>query len=340
MVEYLVSTCGLSPAVAAKAAPRFAHLRSRTRPDAALAFLRSQGLGRAQVRAVVSRNPALLLSDVDATLSPKFQAVRALGLGRAEAARLFALYPPALSYGVHTNLLPRLLFWLDLLGSTRLLMKWLNKAWLLKYSVDVLLQNLSTLRGHGVPDSRVTVAVRLQPTLIMQAPAKFQALLDRVEARGIRPSSGMYIWSFFALHNVSARAFRAKKVAVMLAAGCTEEEFAAMFRRGPCFMFMSAELLRRKVEFLRATVGCSSEYLVKNPVLLTLSLDKRMIPRCRAIETLQSKGVDIGKTNMVNIVRLPEDRFVGKYILKYKEELPELLELYPPKHGKDSSLTG
>ena len=52
MVDYLVSTCGLQPDKAAKAAPRFSHLSSPARPDAAIAFLRSRGLTRAQVRAI------------------------------------------------------------------------------------------------------------------------------------------------------------------------------------------------------------------------------------------------------------------------------------------------
>ncbi|XP_062186046.1 uncharacterized protein LOC133889604 [Phragmites australis] len=338
MVDYLVSTCGFSPAKAAKAAPRFAHLSSPDRPDAALAFLRSRGLTRAQVRLVVSCNPALLLSDVDATIAPKFRAVRSLGLTRDEAARLFALYPPALTWGVHTNLLPRLLLWLDLLGSTKLLMKWLNKTWLLKYSVDMLLQNLATLRGHGVPEARLAATVRLKPSLIMQAPDKLRALIGRVEGCGVPRSSGMYVWALFALHSVSDAAFRAKRAAVMRGTGCTEQEFLAMFRRAPCFLFMSEELLRQKVEFLKATVGCGADYIVRNPVLLTLSLSKRMVPRCRAIETLRSKGVDIGNERLVNIVRSSEARFVERYILRYRDQALELLEFYPPDHGKASSL--
>ncbi|KAL5213732.1 hypothetical protein ABZP36_002884 [Zizania latifolia] len=340
MVEYLVSTCGLSPAAAAKAAPRFAHLGSTSRPDAVRAFLRAQGLSRAEVRAVVSWTPTVLLSDVDATLYPKFNAVRALGLGRADAARLFVLYPPALTYGIHSNLLPRVLFWLDLLGSTKLLMKWLNKAWLLQYSIDLLLRNMSTLRSLGVPDGRITTTVRLQPTLITQTAAKFQKLIDQAALCGITPSSGMYMWVLFTLHNVSEGTFRAKKAAVMSAAGCTEQEFAAMFRRAPCFMCMPAELLRQKVEFLVATARCSTEYIVKNPVLLTLSLSKRMVPRCRVIETLQSRGVDIRKrTNLSTIVRLSEAKFVERFIFRHKQEVPELLELYPPRHGEGSSQT-
>ncbi|CAM0901896.1 unnamed protein product [Alopecurus aequalis] len=337
MAEYLVSTCGLPPEAAAKAAPRFSHLTSTERPDAVLAFLRSHGLGKAQVRLIVSRKPALLLSDVDATLAPKFSALRALGLKRAEASRLFALFPSALTYGVHSNLLPRVLFWLDLLGSTTLLMKWLAKAWLLKFTVDLLLKNLATLRGLGVPEPRLTAMVRMRPTIIMQAPAKLKALVGRVEAcaAGVPPASGMYTWCLFALHNIGVRAFEAKKAAVTRGLGCTDDEFAAMFRRAPCFMFTSEEVLRRKVEFLRTTARCSVGCVVRNPVLLTFSVDKRMAPRCRVVEALRSRGaVDFRKTSLATIVRLSEDKFVERYIEKYKEDVPELLELYTNEIGR------
>uniref|UniRef100_A0A0A9CSU8 Uncharacterized protein n=1 Tax=Arundo donax TaxID=35708 RepID=A0A0A9CSU8_ARUDO len=147
----------------------------------------------------------------------------------------------------------------------------------------------------------------------------------------------MYVWAIVALHSVSDAAFRAKKAVVVRATGCTEQEFLAMFRRAPCFVFMSAELLRRKMDFLMATVGCGADYIVRNPMLLTLSLSKRMVPRCRVIETLRSKGVDIGKERQVTIVRRSEAMFLERYILRYREVAPELLKVYPPDNRKGSS---
>jgi mTERF domain-containing protein len=124
------------------------------------------------------------------------------------------------------------------------------------------------------------------------------------------------------------------------AAGCTEEEFDAMFRRAPCLVFVPAALLRRKVEFLMAEAGCDATHIVTNPVLLTLSLGKRMAPRCRVVEALRSRGVGIGKkANLGSVMRYPEDKFVERYVLRYKEEVPELLELYPPRLCKGSSQT-
>jgi mTERF domain-containing protein, mitochondrial len=132
---------------------------------------------------------------------------------------------------VRTNLLPRILFWLDLLGSTSLLMKWLNKKWILKYSVDLLPRNPSTLRGLGIPQARLVGVLRLKPSLIMQTPDRPRALIDPV---------GMYVWALLALHGVSRAAFRAKNAAVMGGVGCTEQEFLPKFRRAPCFLLFMA----------------------------------------------------------------------------------------------------
>jgi mTERF domain-containing protein len=166
----------------------------------------------------------------------------------------------------------------------------------------------------------------------MMSPAKLKALVDRVEAcaGGVPPGSGMYTWCLFALHNVGDRAFEAKKAAVTRGLGCTDEEFAAMFRRAPCFMFTSEEVLRRKVEFLRT--ACGTGCVVTNPVLLTFSVDKRMAPRLRVLQALQSRGVVIRKTSLGTVVRLPEAVFVERYIQKYKKDVPELLELYSESH--------
>lgn len=107
------------------------------------------------------------------------------------------------------------------------------------------------------------------------------------------------------LHSISDDVFRAKTAAaVMRATGCTEQEFLAMFRRAPCFVCMSAELLRHKV-------------------LLTYSLSKR----------LKARGVDVGNERLVTILRKPEARFMERYILRYSHQVPEFLDLYPPDHN-------
>nr|XP_020168521.1 uncharacterized protein LOC109754000 [Aegilops tauschii subsp. strangulata] len=89
--EYLVDTCGLTPAQALKASTKLSHLRSPTKPDAVLAFLAGLGLSTADVAAAVARDPQLLCAGVKRTLSPIVAGLTGLGLSHSEIARLLSL---------------------------------------------------------------------------------------------------------------------------------------------------------------------------------------------------------------------------------------------------------
>ena len=52
--DYLVDACGLTEAQALKASTKLSHLKSRTNPDAVLAFLAGLGLSGADVAAAVA----------------------------------------------------------------------------------------------------------------------------------------------------------------------------------------------------------------------------------------------------------------------------------------------
>ncbi|KAM3297191.1 hypothetical protein ACQJBY_039190 [Aegilops geniculata] len=58
--EYLVATCGLTPAQARKASPKLSHLKSPANPDAVLAFLAGLGLSAADVANAVRKDPVAL----------------------------------------------------------------------------------------------------------------------------------------------------------------------------------------------------------------------------------------------------------------------------------------
>jgi mTERF domain-containing protein len=59
---------------------------------------------------------------------------------------------------------------------------------------------------------------------------------------------------------------------------------------------ISEEMVGRKMEFLIKEAGCDKLHLVRNKVLLTLSLEKRLIPpRSLVRKLLESKGLPVAK---------------------------------------------
>uniref|UniRef100_A0A453MRL0 Uncharacterized protein n=1 Tax=Aegilops tauschii subsp. strangulata TaxID=200361 RepID=A0A453MRL0_AEGTS len=97
--EYLVATCGLTPAQAAKASPKISHLKSPAKPDAVLSFLAGHGLSTADVAALVAKDPKFLCAKVEKTLAPNVAELTGLGLSRAEIARLVSLAGNKMKHG-------------------------------------------------------------------------------------------------------------------------------------------------------------------------------------------------------------------------------------------------
>ena len=78
--DYLVSSCGLTPAQARDVSKYLPHLKSPVKPDAVRAFLAGIGLAEADVATAVVSCPGLLCSKVDGTLTPRIAQLSEIGL--------------------------------------------------------------------------------------------------------------------------------------------------------------------------------------------------------------------------------------------------------------------
>jgi mTERF domain-containing protein len=72
--------------------------------------------------------------------------------------------------------------------------------------------------------------------------------------------------------------------------------------------------LKKKVEFVVKTAGFPLDDVVKYPVMLGYSLEKRMIPRYRVMEALKSMQVLETEKTFPQIFKLPERDFLERYV--------------------------
>ncbi|CAL9771448.1 unnamed protein product, partial [Musa acuminata subsp. burmannicoides] len=238
MVEYLVNSCGFSPSEAAKFSKPLAHLRSTEKPDDVLNFMRSQGLGGAAIRKVISSEPNYLCYNVETNIAPKFQFLRDLGLSESDIVDVILKNDVILRLDVHRSLVPKLEMWESLLGSRELVLKHLKKTtWFFFSSVEKKLHpNLKFLRDEcGIPEERVSVVLRSHPKLISQKPESLRALVARADELGMPRQSRMFVRTLDALHNVSQERFEAK-VELMRSFGWSESEFSSAVRKAPTFL--------------------------------------------------------------------------------------------------------
>jgi len=77
----------------------------------------------------------------------------------------------------------------------------------------------------------------------------------------------------------------------------------------PNILGFSDEILLRKIKFLVNEAAMEPRYIVERPVLLALSLEKRLLPRHYVIKVLQEKGLLDSNMSFYSVIALGEDTF-------------------------------
>ncbi|CAL9771456.1 unnamed protein product [Musa acuminata subsp. burmannicoides] len=329
MVEYLVNSCGFSPSEAAKFSKPLARLRSTEKPDAVVNFMRSQGFDGAGIRKVISLKPNYLCVNVEKNFAPKFQFLRDLGLSESDIVDAIVKNHGILLFNVQRSIVPKLEMWESLLGSRELVLKHLKKTRRFFFSSveKTLHPNLKFLRDEcGIPEERVSVVLRSHPQLITRKPESLRALVARADELGMPRQSRMFVRTLDVLQMVSKERFEAK-FELMRSFGWSESEFSSAVTKAPTFLCISLDMLRRKVEFFINVVGYTPSFIASRPNLLLLSLQKRVIPRFRVTEMLKSKGLLTGQAKFPYILTLSDTKFLEKFVLPHKENVPELLDI-------------
>ncbi|XVF82935.1 hypothetical protein PTKIN_Ptkin16aG0091500 [Pterospermum kingtungense] len=117
--------------------------------------------------------------------------------------------------------------------------------------------------------------------------------------------------------------------------GWSNEEIALAFGRSPNFMRVSEHKIKAAMSFYVNTMGCKSSCIAKCPVLLSLSLHKRLIPRWSLLQVLLSKGLIEKEISLQVLFMSNEKKFLCRFVTPYED--PYLLKLYEEKEWSRSN---
>nr|KJB49015.1 hypothetical protein B456_008G097700 [Gossypium raimondii] len=110
--------------------------------------------------------------------------------------------------------------------------------------------------------------------------------------------------------------------------GWSDEDIVSAFEKYPRCMLFSEHKISENMDFFVNTMGCKSSYISNHPVLLSYSLEKRIIPRCSVLKALLSKGL-IEKFNVNSIMVCTEKVFLQRFVTPFED--PYFLKLYEEK---------
>ncbi|KAF8723510.1 hypothetical protein HU200_021457 [Digitaria exilis] len=344
--DYLVATCGLAPAqarsaskkaladataVSKKAFDEFSTsgsgLNPRFDPDAVLALLSGVGLSRADIADVVAADPTLLLCRAN-RLEPRILALRdRVGLSPPEIAR-FLLVGSSVVRRVKVD--ANVEFLISFYGSFgRVLVALKRNLGLLTSSIEKMIKpNIALLHQCGLSARDIAQLCSQTPRLLSFNPKRVKEFLLRAEGLGVPRTSPMFKYAVSSVAYTSKENVAARLQFFKRTLGCSASEVSIAVSKCPYILGFNEENLLRKIEFLINEVRLEPQYIVKNPTLFTLNLEKRLISRYRVMKVLQETGLISRDKSFYTLAVMAEKTFELMFIDRHKDSVPGLADAY------------
>ncbi|KAL3508069.1 hypothetical protein ACH5RR_033451 [Cinchona calisaya] len=331
VVSYLMNSCGFSQERALSAS-KYVFFDTPKNADSVLVFLKKHEFSDDQISRLVKRRPPILLANPEKTLLPKIEFLKSIGVSRLDIPKIICKSPNILARSLKNHIIPAIdLLW-DLLHSNEDIVFAINRfPELLVTNMETkVAPNLEILREVGVTKSGILYCLKHMPRLLVRSPDSLKEYVKRVEEIGFYPQTTMFLQAVKVMA-ATARLTWDRKMEVYKRCGWSEEEVLTAFRRQPHCMVASESKIMGVMDILVHKMGFHISDLAKTSVLILLSLNRTIIPRCSVYEVLHSKGLLTKNLSLTKCLVCPERLFIKNFVQRYEEEAPELLKLYQEK---------
>ncbi|KAF5752215.1 hypothetical protein HS088_TW01G00123 [Tripterygium wilfordii] len=337
-VSYLINSCGFSPESALRAS-KYLHFETPGKPDSVIAFLKNHCLSETQISTVIKKLPDVLTANPEKTLLPKLDFFYSKGFSSAEIAKVITSQPFILRRSIENQLNPCFNFFKNMLKSEKKTVEAIKRGpGILRLDLKrtPIVRNINLLRESGVPESIILDQLRRQPLTFLTNPDRFRDMVEEVKGLGFNPLMSKFVLAVYALRTMTKSTWE-MKVDVYKKWGWSDEDIILAFSRNPWCMMTSENKIMAVMDYIVNIMGLESLFICRSPVILSFSMEKRIVPRGSVAQILLLKGL-IKERNLSRLFSYPENLFLEKFVKCYEEEAPELLKLYTEKLGLSKKL--
>ncbi|CAL4900675.1 unnamed protein product [Urochloa decumbens] len=283
-VSYLIS-CGLSPAAAA--AHKF-RIRSTDRADAVRAHFRSYGFTYADITEMVRRAPRILTLDPDQILRPKLDLYASLGV----KPRKLVAAPQLLTRSLDKHIVPCIEFLRGILGTDDAVCRAIssNPRGLSMGDLDRNMRPaVDTLRRLGLPEKSISKLLILSMSVFMISPDRMSEIFEHLKSLGLGVTDTGFVYGIRALCSIRRETWL-QRVALYQSFGVSEGELLKAIKMQPAVLLYTDENIKKKLRFLLDELKLELSEVMRQPVVISYSLEKCIIPRCAVLSVLMREG--------------------------------------------------
>ncbi|KAJ4966055.1 hypothetical protein NE237_017904 [Protea cynaroides] len=330
VVSYLINRCGLSPAAATSASKRV-NFETSDRPDSVLTLFRNHGFTETQISDLIKKQPSLIVADPAKTLLPKLKFFHSSGISCRELAKILSRDPVILHSSLDKKIIPAFNFFKGLVGTVEnvvIALKYQTRF--LKCDLEHLARNVAILRENRVSESDIVMLLTKYPRSIIPGSDRFNEIVEEAKKMGFNPATTFFVVAIHALASMSKSTWK-QKLEVYQRWGLCENEIFSAFRLYPWFMTLSETKIVSQMDFFVKRMGLELADIMKDPLILGFSLEKRIIPRCSVLRVLMLKGLVKKDLKIGYLLKRSEKQFLERFVTMYVKEVPQLLDVYKGK---------
>ncbi|OVA06457.1 Mitochodrial transcription termination factor-related [Macleaya cordata] len=323
-----MKSCGMSEDKAISAS-KYIRFETSSRPDSVMTLLETNGLTKPYISKLIYVLPVLLLADPHKTLKPKLEFFNSIGLSGLDLVKVLSTSPNILLRSLKNKIIPTIAFLRSIVHTDKNVITVLKRSSrvLLEVTGERMVPNIELLRDQGVPESNITTLLITYTRALRINPVRFKEIVEEINGMGFDPLQHTFVVAIRVLTGIS-KSTREAKLDVYRRWGWSEDEIRKAFRKQPHCMMTSEKKIMAIMDFLVNQMGYSPSIMAQRPQVLVLSLEKTIIPRCSVIRILVSKGLMKKEFRITTVLTLVEESFLKKYVIKYEQEVPELLKAY------------
>lgn len=329
-VDYLIKNFGFSQERALRACEKI-KFRGTEIPESIVAFFKKHGFSDAQISLVVRKSPVVFQLKPERNLLPKIQFFHSLGISGPDTAKIISSSRSVLVRSLENQIIPSFEFIKCFLKSNEDAIDVIKQCpSILEMNVQsIMASNVASLLNAGVPEVKISRAFKKNPRLLVVSPDKLRKCAERIKEMGFNPCRANFLTAIYVMRKPTSSNWD-RKMEVYKKWGYSEAQVLAAFRKFPWCMGASEDKINRALDYIINTI-CDPLVFHSFPQIVSLSLEKTIIPRCSVCQVLKSRGLLRQNTRWISVLIISKKSFFEQFVLCFAKETPELLELYPQR---------
>ncbi|CAK8530929.1 unnamed protein product [Lathyrus sativus] len=321
--NYLIQNLAFSPETASKISTKL-QLNNSQNPDSVLALFKAHGFSISHLSNLIQTCPKLLTYHPNKTILPKLNFLLLKGASTSDLIDIIAKNPRFLYLNLQKSIIPFYDLFKRFLLSDESTIAFLKvRSWMIYSKTQS--QNIHFLLKNGVPESKVGILFLNWYSVFTQNPPVFEKAVMELMELGFNPKTTFFTVALRA--KINGKSHWQNKIDVYKKWGWSQEDIVSAFLKHPWCMLASVDKIEAVMKFFVNHIGWESSVLAKHPILILMSLEKRLIPRAFVLKYLESKGL-VKDAKSGTPFKVSEDVFLKKFVNCFEEEASYLLKMY------------